>query len=646
MHRQPVNEKILAWRKKRGMQTRNDGGGMRCNVALRFLRLRTIEASDDASADVFAIVWRSPGMETGMRALQPERDERRRLLAQRARRVGIWLLTAGICVSCGGGGSGSSEMAALGGGAGGGTGAGGGAGAGGGTGSGSPGGAGGMAFATDVLMHHNDLARTGEMLAETTLTPANVRAATFGKVGFLPADGKVDAQPLFVTNQSIGGAAHNVVYVATEHDSVYAYDADTLALLWHVSLVGNGETPSDDHGCQDFTPEIGITATPVIDRNRGANGVLYAVAMTRDASGGYHHRLHALDLSTGTEVLGGPNEIGASVPGNGSEGVNGVMRFDPSLHTERAALTLVGDKIYTGWTSHCMNGPYTGWIMSYSASTLQQTGVLNIAPNGSAGSVWMAGSGMASDGTSIFVVDGNGTFDPTLNAQGMPSGGNFGNTFMKLSGASLAVTDYFAMSNTVAESNADDDFGSGGPLLLPDEVAADGTVKHLAVAAGKNNKIYVVDRDAMGKFDAAGDHIWQELTGTLGGGIWGSPAYYNGVVYYGGLNDNLKALPITNALLASTAASRSPTTFPYPGTTPAISANGATNGIVWAAENGSTGVLHAYDAGNLGNELYNSNQAGTRDQWGSGNKFITPMIALGRVYVGATNGVAVFGLLH
>ena len=577
-----------------------------------------------------------------MQALHPERDGIRRLRAQRARRLAMWLLTAGICVSCGGGGSDTSHVALGGGSAGGsgnGTGSGGGAG-------GGSGGMGGMAFATDVLMHHNDLARTGEMLAETTLTPANVRAATFGKVGFLPADGKVDAEPLFVTNQSIGGTPHHVVYVATEHNSVYAYDADTSALLWHVSLTGSGETPSDDHSCQDFTPEIGITSTPVIDRNRGASGVLYAVAMTKDASGGYHHRLHALDLSTGGEVLGGPTEIAATFPGNGSGSANGVIGFDPSLYTERAALTLVGGNLFMGWTSHCMGGPYTGWIMSYSADTLQQTGVLNVTPNGRAGAVWMAGSGMASDGASLFVVDGDGTFDTTLNAQGMPSGGDFGNAFMKLSPSPLAVTDYFAMSNTVAESNADDDLGSGGALLLPDQVAADGTVKHLAVAAGKNNKIYVVDRDAMGKFDASGDHIWQELTGTLAGGIWGSPAYYNGVVYYGGFNDNLKALPITNALLASSAASKSPTTFPYPGATPAISANGASNGIVWAAENGTTGALHAYDAGNLGNELYNSNQAGTRDQWGPGNKFITPMIALGKVYVGATNGVAVFGLLH
>ncbi|KAH0431584.1 hypothetical protein KCU90_g5756, partial [Aureobasidium melanogenum] len=501
------------------------------------------------------------------------------------------------------------------------------------------------AYATDVLMHHNDLARTGQMLAETTLTLANVNSASFGKIAFLPADGKVDAQPLFVTSLSIGGTPHDVVYVTTEHDSVYAYDATTFAQLWKVSLIGNGETPSDDFSCPDFTPEIGITSTPVIDRNRGPNGVLYAVAMTKDSSGAYHHRLHALDLTTGADMLGGPTEIAATYPGNGAGSVNGVITFNPAQHTERAALTLVGGNLYMGWTSHCMAGAYTGWLMAYSADTLRQTSVLNITPNGSQGSIWMAGSGMASDGTSVYVVDGNGTFGTTLNAQGFPVDGDFGNSLMKLSTGNLQVTDYFAMDNVVAEANADNDFGSGGVMLLPDQTTASGVVKHLAVAAGKDNLIYVVDRDSMGKFSPTANNIWQVLTGTLAGGIWGSPAYYAGVVYYGGWNDNLKALPVSGAYLATTAASKSATTFAYPGATPAVSANGTSNGIVWAAENGTTGALHAYNASNLANELYNSNQAGTRDQWGAGNKFITPMIARGKVYVGATNGVAVFGLL-
>jgi outer membrane protein assembly factor BamB len=473
-----------------------------------------------------------------------------------------------------------------------------------------------------------------------------VNSATFGKLRVLPADGKVDAQPLFVTSLSVGGAAHNVVYVATEHGTLYAYDADNGAQLWKISLLGAGETPTQT-GCADFAPEIGITSTPVIDRTRGPNGALYVVAMSSDSGGAVHHRFHAIDLATGAELFGGPTEIAAHYAGNGSEGANGTLTFDPSLHTERAALTLVNGNVYMGWTAHCMAGSYNGWVMSYSADTLQQTGVFVVTPNGSQGSVWMAGSGMASDGTSIWLIDGSyGTFTPTLNAQGFPVDGNLGNAFMKMSLApNLAVTDYFATMNNVMQSTDDEDFGSGGPLLLPDQVMADGTVKHLAVGAGKDNKIYVVDRDSMGKFNPNFNTNWQTLIGTLAGGVWGSAAYYNGVVYYGGMGDSLKSLPITNAQLATTAATHSATTFPYPGATPAISANGTANGIVWALENGTIGALHAYDASNLGRELYNSNQAGSRDQWGPGNKFITPMIAAGKVFVGTQTGVAVFGLL-
>jgi hypothetical protein len=504
-----------------------------------------------------------------------------------------------------------------------------------------------QSYATDVLTHHNDLARTGQMLAETTLTLANVNSTAFGKIRFLPADGKVDGQPLFVTNLTMGTGVHNVVYVVTEHDSIYAYDADSGAALWQISLAPAGESPSADVGCTDITPEIGITSTPVIDRSRGPNGVLYAVAMTTDGSGNVHHRLHAIDLATGAELFGGPTEIVATYPGSGSEGANGLLTFNPALHTVRSALTLVNGTVYMGWTAHCMSGNYNGWLMAYSADTLKQTGALPVTPNGTKGSIWMAGSGMASDGASIYFVDGNGTFGTTLNAQGFPVDGNFGDTFVKLSATpTLVVTDYFAMYNTVAESDVDGDFGSGGPMLLPDQTTANGTVKHLALAAGKDTIIYVVDRDNMGKFSPTANNIWQQITGVLAGGIWGSPAYFNHVVYYGGQTDTLKALPITNALLATAPSSQSALQFRYPGATPAISANGTSNGIVWAAENGPVGALHAYDATNLAHELYNSNQAGTRDQFGAGNKFITPMIAAGKVYVGATNGVAVFGLIH
>jgi hypothetical protein len=367
--------------------------------------------------------------------------------------------------------------------------------------------------------------------------------------------------------------------------------------------------------------------------------------MSKDSSGAYHQRLHALDLSTGAQALGGPKEITATYPGTGANSSNGTVRFDPKQYAERQALTLLSGTVYLAWTSHCDQQPYSGWVMAYSADTLAQTSVLNLTPNGSEGSVWMSGAGMASDGAALYFLDANGTFDTTFNSSGFPTNGDFGNTFLKLATSpKLGVADYFATFDTVAQSNRDQDLGSGGALVLPDLVDASGATRHLAVGAGKDSKIYVVDRDAMGKFDSTRNAIWQEVDGQLGGGVFGMPAYYGGVVYYGAVGDNLKAFPITAARLAATPSSKSPGAFAYPGATPSISANGTQNAIVWAAENGSVGALHAFSAGNLGQELYSSRQSGTRDSFGPGNKFITPMIAHGHVYVGATNGVAVFGL--
>lgn len=350
-------------------------------------------------------------------------------------RSAIACLLATLCTSCSASGGASGDAAATASS----VGTGGGAGSGSGAGAGAP--------STDVLTYHNDLARTGQYLAETTLTPSNVNAAQFGKVAFLAADGKVDAQPLYVSNVSMNGATHNVVYVATEHASLYAYDADSNAKLWQRSLLGSGETPSDNRSCSQITPEIGITSTPVIDRSRGAHGVIYAVAMSKDANGAYHQRLHALDLSTGAEMLGGPVEIAATFPGTGANSANGVTLFDPKQYAERQALALVGGNLYLAWTSHCDEGAYGGWIMAYSADTLAQTSVLNVTPNGSEGSVWMSGAGMASDGTSLYFLDANGTFDTTLDRSGFPSRGDYGNTFLKLAiSPKLSVSDYFAPS--------------------------------------------------------------------------------------------------------------------------------------------------------------------------------------------------------
>ncbi|WP_368623541.1 PQQ-binding-like beta-propeller repeat protein [Paraburkholderia sp. BR13444] len=498
----------------------------------------------------------------------------------------------------------------------------------------------------DVLTYHNDIARTGQNLGETTLTPANVTAAKFGKVGFFSVDGKVDAQPLFIASLAIAGGTHNVLYVATENDTVYAFDADTGATLWQVRTLGSGETPSDDLGCSQIVNTIGITSTPVIDRSRGTHGTIYVVAMSKDAAGGYHHRIHALDLATGAELLNGPTEVAvASYPGTGAGNTNGVLPFTTSLYAERAGLLLLGSTLYTSWTSHCDHGGYTGWIMGYGADTLQQTTVLNVTPNGIGGAIWMSGAGPASDGSSIYLLDANGTFETTMTSSGFPANNDFGNTFLKLrTSGGLSVADYFAMTNLVQESNDDIDLGSGGALVLPDLTDGNGVVQHLTLGAGKDSTIYVLNRDSMGKFNPTTDNIYQEIPAQLAGGEFGMPAYFNGRVYFGSVGDHLKAFTVTNAKLSITPTAQSAMTFAYPGTTPSISANGTTNGIVWAAENGNVAALHAFDPVTL-NELYNSNQMGTRDQFGTGNKFITPMIANGKVYVGTTNGVAVFGLL-
>ncbi|WP_236657407.1 pyrrolo-quinoline quinone [Acidisarcina polymorpha] len=511
--------------------------------------------------------------------------------------------------------------------------------------------------APDVPTYHYDNARDGLNASETILNLTNVNATQFGKIGFDTVDGLVDAEPLYIANITVGGALRNVLYVATEHDSVYAFDADTGAQLWMTSILGTGETTSDDHKCDQITPEIGITSTPVIDRKQGPNGTLFTVGMTKDASGAYHHRLHALDLTTGTEISGSPTEITGTYPGTGANSQGGNVVFDPAQYAERAALLLLNGNIYLAWTSHCDIQPYTGWIMGYSESTLQQTQILNVTPNGSEGSIWMSGDGLAADSSgNIYFLDANGTFETTLTSGGLPSSGDYGNAMIKLStSGTLAVADYFNEYNTVSESGVDTDLGSGGEILLPDLTDATGTVHHLIVGAGKDMNIYIADRDNMGKYNSTGDsNIYQQVSGQLAGKVYSTPAYFNNTIYYAAETDSLKAFPITNAQLAIAPSSQSATPFPYPGATPGISANGTTNGIVWALEStkASAGfapipaVLHAYDATNLANELYNSNQAANgRDVPGAGNKFITPLIVNGKVYVGTTTGVAVFGLI-
>lgn len=506
-------------------------------------------------------------------------------------------------------------------------------------------------IAQNVLTYHNGNARTGQNLDERILSPRNLTSSIFGKLFVIPVDGKVDAEPLYVRQLKIPHrGVESVLFVVTEHDSVYAFNAGTGNLFWRTRLLKPGETPSDPRNCSQVVPEIGITSTPVIDLKSGPDGTIYVVAMSRDAGGRYFQRLHALDLSTGAEEFGGPVDIQASFPGKGMDSRSGKMIFDPKQYEERAALLLSKGVIYTTWASHCDADPYSGWIMGYDEHSLSQVSVLNLTPNGGEGAVWQSGNGPAADSEGdIYLLDGNGTFDTKLNGQGFPEKGDFGNAFLKLSvqGGKLAVADYFAMHNIAQENATDLDLGSGGPLLLPDMADSSGRVRHLAVGAGKDRNIYIVNRDSMGKFNPATDRaIYQQIDGVLGDGEFASPAYFDGRLYYGGVDDHLKEFQFIQARLDATPVSETPGVFTYPGTTPSISADGSRNGIVWTAENGERGVLRAFDASNLAHELYNSNQQPSgRDHFGIGNKFITPMIVNGKVYVGTAAGVVVFGLL-
>jgi hypothetical protein len=497
--------------------------------------------------------------------------------------------------------------------------------------------------------------RTGEYPTETVLTPSNVTSSTFGLLRQLAADSRIDAAPLVASNVTISAASHTVVYVASEKDTVYAYDANSGVLLKQVSLLGTGETASDDPGCSsaDAVPEIGITATPVIDRSAGPNGTIFVVAMSKDSAGTYYQRLHALDLVTLADRIT-PVTVQATYPGT-SYGAGGTVAFVPKQYTERGALLLTQGQIVTTWASHCDSGDYNSWVIAYSESTLAQTQVLNLTPNGNQGGIWDS-AGVAADSTgALYTLIGNGLFDTTLTSAGLPNKADYGNAAVKLSlttgSDTLAVTDYFTMWDTTSESNGDVDLGSGSPLVLPDQTDSTGATQHLMLAAGKDTNLYLLDCDNLGKYHgniASSDTIYQELDGALSSGVYSAPVYFNGSIYFANVGSTLKQYALTDARLPSTPTSQSSASFGFPGASPSISSNSYSNAIVWAVVNNtsSAAVLHAYNPANLAVEYYNSTQAaGNRDAFGNGNRFVTPVIAYGQVFVGTPSGVAVFGLL-
>jgi len=501
----------------------------------------------------------------------------------------------------------------------------------------------------NVTTYRNNPARSGENLQETVLAPSNVTPAQFGKLFSHSVDGQVYAQPLYLASLSIPGKGiHNVVFIATAHDTVYAFDADSIdgpnaSPLWQVSLadVDAGDRPatvSDVLGCSSMVPEIGITGTPVIDT---ATRTLYVVALTiRQDS--FVHQLHALDAATGAERPGSPVVIDAMVTGTGdSFSSSGFVPFHSYLQKNRAGLLLLNNVVYTAWTSYCDTGPYHGWLIAHDATTLRQLSVFNSSPNSWAASFWMGGAAPAADdGGNIYVISGNGPFD------GDKNGTDFGDSVLKLSPTSgLALADYFTPHNQSDLNRADLDLGSSGAVLLPD-AAGSGAHPRLLISAGKEGRIFVLDRDQMGHFNPNGDsQIVQSVEGAIGP-LYGAPAYFNQTVYFSAANDVLKAFSISAGRLAATPSARASQVFGYPGAVPTISANGTSNGIVWLLEGGTGGTLHAYDAANVAIELYNSQTNASRDSLGSFVRFTIPTVANAKVYVGTANSVAVFGLLN
>lgn len=503
-----------------------------------------------------------------------------------------------------------------------------------------------------VTTWHNDLARDGANTQEYALTPSAVSSSHFGKLFSCLVDGAVYAQPLWMPSLSIGGSTHNVVFVATQHDSVYAFDADSGSSpckpLWHAKLLdaahgaGAGETtvPSAGPGTLvgagygDIAPEVGITGTPVIDP---ASSTLYVVSKSViPSSRAFFQRLHAIDILTGNEKLAGPVTIAGTYPGTADGGA--ITTFSPGQQNQRAALALVNGVVYIAWSSHEDNPPYHGWIMGYDANTLAQVGVFNDTPDSGWGGIWMGGAAPSADAAgNLYVITGNANFNAD---QPTAPNRDYGDSLLKLTGG-LQVSQYFTPSDQAFLGANDGDFGSGGTAILVDLPASGSNPTHLLIGGGKDGALYVLNRDQLGGLGDA--NAWQRIN--TGNFIFSTGAFWNSTFYIAAARGSMDAytLNAATAQVSGSPSSASTAQFGFPGSTPSVSAAGESGGVVWALDNGQyctnqspgcgPAVLHAYDAGNLGNELWSSANS-PRNTAGYPVKFTVPTIANGRVYIG------------
>ena len=517
----------------------------------------------------------------------------------------------------------------------------------------------------NMLTYHNDNTRQAANTNEVLLTPGNVNSTNFGKLFSYPVDGYVYTQPLIMANVSIPGkGVHNVVFVATEHDTVYAFDADSNAgpdggLLWQTSLGVPGLSSSGDFGYRysgggypDIVPEVGVTGTPVIDP---ATGTLYVDAFTHEGTN-YLHRIHALDVTTGNERANSPVVVGGSVPGTGVASVGGRQAFSAVQHIQRAALTLANGVLYVAYAGYADTDPYHGWVFGFNATNLASLTnyIFDTTPNATIGTfgtsageagIWMGGDGLCVDaGNNLYFMTGNGSFSQKTN------GGDYGDCFLKLSTSNgLAVADYFTPYNQASLAASDADLGSGGPILLPDSVGS-AAHPHLLLGCGKEGTIYLLDRDKnMGGFQTGSDsQIVQSVIGA-NNGVWSPPAYFNHLVFYQPSQGAMNSFGITNGALSIAPVSQSTLSVGNFNGGPVVSANGNQDAIAWvmnsaAYNNSGPGVLYAFNATNLSQQLYNSSQDPARDNPGGAVKMTTPTVSGGKVYVGTQYQLSVYGL--